>query len=483
MQGKILFILLSCILLSAAGAAAAAGAGAAAPAQQSADIKPLEPIVKGERILILAPHPDDEVLGCAGVIQAALKVGAQVRVAFLTNGEHNELAFIVYEKRLTLRQNEFVHLGQVRRSESEKSAKALGLKESDLTFLGYPDFGTFTIFSRYWQTDKPYNTILTRISKVPYKNNLSFGAPYVGESILNDLKKVLISYRPNKIFVSHPADVNGDHRAMYLFLRVALLDLAKELPAPIVHPYLVHCVGWPLPRHYHPELELAPADKFLGSDLEWQNFFLTKNQLDKKHEAILEHKSQTQSSAFYLLAFIRKNELFSDYPEAELKVQSISKETDLKFSGYSDLYNDIDTEVDIEPDPGIIDDGQVSFAYAGEDLFIRIEKKKGFAKKFSFVLYLFGYSQKTPFAQMPKIRILAKNNKFKVSNGTKLMADTGVGFERGPKTITLKVPLSCLGNPDVILASMKAYGGALAVDAMGFRVIKISKAPGLSPLP
>ena len=166
MQGKILFILLSCILLSAAVATPAS--------QQSADIKPLEPIVKGDRILILAPHPDDEVLGCAGVIQEAVKAGAQVHVAFLTNGEHNELAFIVFKKSIILRQKDFINLGEVRHSESEKSAKLLGLKESDLTFLGYPDFGSFTIFSRYWQTDKPYNTILTRISKVPYKNNLSF---------------------------------------------------------------------------------------------------------------------------------------------------------------------------------------------------------------------------------------------------------------------------------------------------------------------
>jgi LmbE family N-acetylglucosaminyl deacetylase len=291
MRKKAGFILFSCLILTAASPST----------EQPFQITPFGPFAKSDRVLILAPHPDDEVLGCAGVIQAALKAGAEVRVAFLTNGEHNELAFIVFKKRIPLSQKEFINLGEIRRSESEKSAKLLGLKESDLTFLGYPDFGSFTIFSRYWQADRPYKTILTRISKVPYKNNLSFGSPYVGESILNDLKKVLTSYRPNKIFASHPADVNGDHRAMYLFLKVALLDLAKDGFKPAVHPYLVHCVGWPMPRHYHPELKLAPAQKFLGSDLGWSSLSLTKEQLENKHKAILMHKRQTASSAFYIV--------------------------------------------------------------------------------------------------------------------------------------------------------------------------------------
>ena len=38
-------------------------------------IPALEPVVKDDRILILAPHPDDEAIACAGVIQEALKKG------------------------------------------------------------------------------------------------------------------------------------------------------------------------------------------------------------------------------------------------------------------------------------------------------------------------------------------------------------------------------------------------------------------------
>ncbi len=52
---------------------------------------------KNDRVLILAPHPDDEAIACAGIIQDALNSGAEVRVTYLTNGDHNEFAFIVYE--------------------------------------------------------------------------------------------------------------------------------------------------------------------------------------------------------------------------------------------------------------------------------------------------------------------------------------------------------------------------------------------------
>ena len=37
-----------------------------------------------DRILVLAPHPDDEVLGAAGVIQQAKALGLPVKIVFFT---------------------------------------------------------------------------------------------------------------------------------------------------------------------------------------------------------------------------------------------------------------------------------------------------------------------------------------------------------------------------------------------------------------
>ncbi len=131
---------------------------------------PPEAIKKNDRVLILAPHPDDEAIGCAGLIQQAVAIGARVRVAYMTNGDHNEAAFIVHEKYPAVFAQQFIHMGEERRNEAIKAMQLLGLKREDLVFLGYPDFGTFAIFAQYWQTKSPYMSLLTRISAFPYKD-------------------------------------------------------------------------------------------------------------------------------------------------------------------------------------------------------------------------------------------------------------------------------------------------------------------------
>jgi LmbE family N-acetylglucosaminyl deacetylase len=40
-----------------------------------------------ERAIVIAPHPDDEVLACGGLIQRALVVGASVWVVYVTSGD------------------------------------------------------------------------------------------------------------------------------------------------------------------------------------------------------------------------------------------------------------------------------------------------------------------------------------------------------------------------------------------------------------
>ena len=434
----------------------------------------LEPIKKDDRILILAPHPDDEAIGCAGIIQQAVKLGAEIQVVYLTNGDHNQISFIVYEKRLTFRKGEFIHMGEVRRLEAINAMQLLGVSEKNLIFLGYPDFGTFTIFSQYWQDVKPFSSLLTRISSVPYKENLSFGAPYKGESILSDLKKVLLAYKPSKIFVSHPADANVDHKTLYLFLQIALSDLSKQLPQPKIYPYLIHCVGWPLPRHYHPELSLIPPKQFLDNQINWAKFELTPEQLDKKHQAVLCYKSQTQSSAFYLLSFARKNELFGDYPEVKL-VPAYRHSEIASFFGFSKMFIDsgIGTIGDI--DTLIEGEGQVSYGLIEDALLIRIEKTKKLNRRFSIMLYLFGYSYNKPFAQMPKMRIITKYNKFKVFDAKRMIKPEGVTLELKDQELILKVPLKILGEPDFVLASAKTFAGILPVDVVSFRKISIRR--------
>ncbi|MFA5287586.1 MAG: PIG-L family deacetylase, partial [Candidatus Omnitrophota bacterium] len=439
----------------------------------------LDQFRKDERILILAPHPDDEAIACAGIIQEALARGAKIKIAYLTNGEHNEFAFIVYEKRITFKKNEFIHLGKVRRNEAIKAMQLLGVGEKDLIFLGYPDFGTFSIFNRYWQKSKPFHSLLTRISSVPYKESLSFGAPYLGESILADLKKVIFDYRPDRIFVSHPADVNVDHKSLYLFLRVALADLKDSIPYPKIYPYLVHHSGWPLPRHYHPELYLNPPNSFSDSQINWLRFDLTPEQLSKKHKAILSYKSQTASSAFYLLAFARRNELFGDYLPIDLKNQVFLEEKLVSFFGYSKMF--LGSTFDQEfPDSNISEDKEgVSYALVDRALVIKVEKPKNLVYRFFTMMYIFGYSYGKPFAEMPKLRIITQHDHFKVLDGKRLINPRGIILDLTSQALILKIPLEIIGSPDFIITSANVYrgksqGGDSAVDTIGFRRINLA---------
>ena len=114
MLKKVSFLYFFLFFLLLAGRAAFAES--ALPAEQPV-INTIEPITKEDRILILAPHPDDEAIACAGIIKEALRQAAQLKILYLTNGDHNEFAFIVYEKRLIFRQGAFINIGEVRRKE------------------------------------------------------------------------------------------------------------------------------------------------------------------------------------------------------------------------------------------------------------------------------------------------------------------------------------------------------------------------------
>lgn len=469
MNKKIIFILL-CLILTATYVYFRLHPSALTRESQSSGMNNIELIKHSDRILILVPHPDDETISCAGIIQEALRVGADIHILYFTNGDTNQLAFIVYEKRITFRKGEFIHMGRVRRTEAIKAMKLLGLEEDKLIFLGYPDFGTFAILREFWQCDKPYKSIATRVSSVPYKENFSFGKPYIGESILEDIKNILKKYQPNKIFVSHPTDWNNDHKALYLFLQIALADLNQELPPPKIYPYLIHWRGWPLPRHYHPELSLLPPEGFRGSALHWSKYELTLQELEKKHKAILCYRSQTQSSAFYLLSFARKNELFADFPEIDITSPTQEKQISLNERILS--FFDLSKETS-DSDILIKNSCSISYALSDKSLLIRINKERNIQRTFKTVIYLFGYNYKTPFAQMPKILIITRYNKFKLRDGKKVINPQDVVIELEPEELILKIPLSILGNPDFILASVRSNVGGSYVDSRGFRKINL----------
>ncbi|MCX5686182.1 MAG: PIG-L family deacetylase [Candidatus Omnitrophica bacterium] len=404
----------------------------------------MQQFTSNDRILILAPHPDDEVMATGGVIQKALKAKAKVKVLFLTNGDHNEPAFIVYEKRLTIRHGEFIYMGQVRRKESLEALNKLGLTEKDCIFLGYPDFGTMEILLKYWGDTRPFKYMLTRISKVPYSNCLSPGAPYVGESILEDMKKVIRDFKPTKVFVSSPVDVNRDHRSLYLFLQIALWDLEGEIAKPDIFPYLVHVKGWPKPRGYHPDLELAPPDMLKSGEISWLRIELTNEEIKMKHNAMKYYKSENEYNPTYLFTFARRNELVGDYP-----VIKLSKESVWRNAGTT-----------------------LAYARKGDDLFIKLVLKNKHEKDLGISIFLLGHRKGVEFSKMPKLAINIGLNGLSVKDRKQRINGGKVQLTEEDNSLILKIPLSLLNDPVYILTCTKAGTIVLPFEDTAWRIIE-----------
>lgn len=424
--------------------------------------EPLAPFLPGDRVLILAPHPDDETIAACGVIQRCVQNNIPLKIVYFTNGDNNELSFIVYEKRLVFRKKAFVYMGEVRRKEAVRAMKYLGLGEENLTFLGYPDFGTMEIFARYWDPGKPMRSMMTRVTAVPYKDSPSFGASYAGPSVTKDFKRIIEDFQPTKIFVSHPADRNRDHRALNLFLRVVLWDLEGAIEPPQVYTYLVHVVRWPMPRGFHPSLVLLPPKNLADVGFRWQELVLTDKEIWNKRTAISYYRSQISYAPSYLYTFARKDELFDDLPDIHL----FRKESPLLQWQDARIYPEMDEATEKKKE---ISD--LSYCLKGQDLLVRLTLRHRFNKNFGIFLYLFGYQKGRDFARMPKIRISIGMRGVHIWDKLKRLYAKDVTLAYEGRALIIKVPLVFLGEPDRILACAKTSSKDLPLDNTAWRVV------------
>ena len=122
-----------------------------------------------ERILIIAPHPDDEVLGCSGLIQRSLKEGKPVDVVILSGGGKSHSGCCSIDEK---------ELVESRRALSRTAAGILGLPLNHLHFLDYPD------------------------------GEISFDCPETRK-----LKILIDKLRPKAIFIPHKGEGWNDHLA------------------------------------------------------------------------------------------------------------------------------------------------------------------------------------------------------------------------------------------------------------------------------
>ena len=118
------------------------------------------------RILLLAAHPDDEVLGMGATIKKLSKKGAQIHLCVVSEGasaQYNDEKMI-----------------KVRRESCIKSSKLLGIKQ--IKFLDFPDM---------------------RLDSIP---NLE---------INRELEKQIVKIKPKIVYTTPNNDINKDHQKVY----------------------------------------------------------------------------------------------------------------------------------------------------------------------------------------------------------------------------------------------------------------------------
>ena len=265
------------------------------------------------KILVIAPHPDDDLLIAAGVTYAATQRGEQITIVYMTNGDFKGRASG------DLRQDEAV----------DGQTGHLGTHESDLIFLGYPDGGLKTMYVNYsLETDRFLAAPSGQAATYAHRglggtdyHFFRFGthANYNGFNLLKDLKDIINSQRPDHIITVSEFDQHWDHYTTYNVLRDAVFAVTAADPnyVPVINKSLVHSISNAWPGPLDPLSYFTEPPDLPGTGSDWANresldvplSMQVADSTNLKTRAINAHVSQGAAGA-YLGQFIHKDEFF-----------------------------------------------------------------------------------------------------------------------------------------------------------------------------
>jgi len=262
------------------------------------------------RLMVFSPHPDDESLGAAGLIQRVIKTGGAVKVVFVTSGDGFPEAVEMGDHISTPTARDYRDYGEDRMEESLEALSTLGLKQSDVIFLRFPDGGLSALRSKYGGK-KAYTSPTTGENRPSAASVVVPQAAYTGEGLQMEIERVLSDFRPNMLATSAPEDTHPDHASTYFFVKQAWKHLNKQHPEfkPAWLVYLIHYGQWPMAQGSGIGSKLVPPEDHPDKE-KWIPFPLTSEEAAAKRKALLEYQTQMIVMGRYLLSFARSNELF-----------------------------------------------------------------------------------------------------------------------------------------------------------------------------
>ena len=135
-----------------------------------------------KKILVIAAHPDDELLGCGATLLHYKKLGYKIKVIFLSDGESSR----------DIDKHKISKLIKIRQKQAKQVSKRCKFLE--------PSFGNF-----------PDN----KLDKIPFLN------------IVKLVEKQIFSFKPEIIFTHFENDLNIDHQLAFKSVITASRPLTK----------------------------------------------------------------------------------------------------------------------------------------------------------------------------------------------------------------------------------------------------------------
>lgn len=190
-------------------------------------------------ILIIAPHQDDESLGCGGTIALATEFGIETYVVFLSDGSQSHPASKKYPH------NELIKL---REDEAVSALSVLGVHKRNIFFMRMPDGG------------------------LPFSIDPDF------DNAVSKLLNLLNVIKPGVVFLPWRRDSHRDHKATWQIAANAMKLVDKQF---IIFEYFI----WLWERAAQDDHPKSYEGKMCYVDI--------STAVETKRRAILTHISQT----------------------------------------------------------------------------------------------------------------------------------------------------------------------------------------------
>ncbi len=140
------------------------------------------------RVLCVAPHPDDEALGCGGTLARLSSLGNEVGVVWVSDGAGSHPNSVRYAA---------PKLAQLREGEARLAVRELGISEENLFFMRLPD------------------------GDLPFPEHQRF------REAVESAAQILVEFAPDTLLLPWRRDPHRDHRATWLIWSCAAQSFGR----------------------------------------------------------------------------------------------------------------------------------------------------------------------------------------------------------------------------------------------------------------